>query len=246
VTNATVAGDETVGDFETTRIELNPNDITSTIMAPGASGTIWIDKDTNLPVKFDYSEEGFGVLWEVNSMSLEPLDDSVFEPGDDIPADATEVASDEMSPITEVASLDEAADEAGFTPLTPSYLPGDLPGEPSSVGVQQTPLGNVVIQNYAVTENVEADSETVPEDFEDFDPVESQSIVIRAIQSEVGFPGSVSGTVSDVTVRGQDATLTNISDERVSVSWVEDGVMYEVSSDGYGEDEVLQVAEGLE
>jgi outer membrane lipoprotein-sorting protein len=245
VTNPTVAGEETVGEFETTRIELNPTDLTSTIMAPGASGTIWIDKDTSLPVKFDYSEDGFGVVWTVNSMSLEPLEDSVFEPGDAIPADATEIG-EETSPISEVASLDEAVNEAGFTPLVPSYLPSELPSTPTSVGVQQTPLGSIIIQSYAVSEDVEADPETVPEDFENFNPIETRSIVIRAIQSEVGFPGSLAGTTSEVNVRGQDATLTSIDNGRVTVTWVEDGTMYEVVSNGYGEDEVLQVAEGLE
>jgi hypothetical protein len=246
VTNPTVAGDETVGEFETTRIDLNPTDMTSMIMAPGAGGTIWIDKDTSLPVKFDYSEDGFGVVWTVNSMGLEPLDDAVFEPGDAIPADATEVSSGEVSPVTEVASLDEAANEAGFAPLVPSYLPDELPTEPTSVGVQQTPLGNIIIQSYAVSDAVEGDSDVVPEEFEGFDPIQTRSITIRAIQSEIGFPDSLAGTTSEVSVRGQNATVTSIDNGRVTVTWVEDGMMYEVASNGYGEDEVLQVAEGLE
>jgi hypothetical protein len=246
VTNPTIEAENVaVGDFQTTQIALNPTDTTSIVMAPGAQGTVWIDQDSNLPVKLEYTEDGFGVTWTANTLSLEPLDDAVFEPGDDIPADANQVAGDELAEVTEVASLDEAMDQAGFTSLVPSYLPEGLPTEPSSIGVQETSLGNAIVQNYASTTEAEADAE-ITGALEDVNPVETNSIVINALQSDVGLPDTPIGTVSEVTVRGQTGTLAVIGDGQVTLEWSEDGVIYTISSNGYGENEVLQVAEGLE
>jgi hypothetical protein len=246
VTNPTiVAEDVAVGDFQTTQIALNPTDTTSMVMAPGAQGTVWIDEETNLPVQLEYSEEGFGVTWTISSLSLEELDDAVFAPGDDIPADASEFSAEELGEIVSVESLDEAISQAGFTPLTPTDLPSELPTEPSSVGVREMGFGSSIIQSYAVTSEAEVSDELAGE-LEDLDPIQSDSIVIRALQSDIAPPSNLSGNVSEVTVRGQTATLAVIGDGQVTLEWTEDGVFYTISSNGYGEDEVLQVAEGLE
>jgi outer membrane lipoprotein-sorting protein len=246
VTNPTiVAEDVAVGDFQTTEIALNPTDTTSVVMAPGAQGTIWIDQDTSLPVKLEYSEDGFGVTWTINSMSLDELDDSVFQPGEDIPADAEEVAGSGLGELVEVASLDEAASQAGFTPLTPSYLPSDLPTEPSSIGVRESESGNSIVLNYALTSEAEVD-EQLSGELEGFNPVQTNSIVIRARQSDTPLPSTLAGNVSEVDIRGQSATLSVVGEGQVTLEWTEDGITYTISGNGYGEDEVLQVAEGLE
>jgi hypothetical protein len=245
VTAPTIVGEDvSVGDFQTTEVALNPTDTTEMVMAPGAQGTVWIDQDTNLPVKLEYSEDGFGVTWEVTSMSLDELDASVFEPGDTIPDDAASVSAGELGEPIEHDTLDDAAAEVDFTPLMPSYLPSDLPDEPTSIATRQTPLGTILTQGYAVEEAVELEDEF--EGLEDANPVQTRGITIEALQSEVGFPDAMAGSESEVSVRGQDATLTTLGDDRVILNWTEDGVIYQISSNGYGEDEVVQVAEGLE
>lgn len=244
VTTPEIVGEAEVGPFQTTQIALNPTEVTGRVLAPGAQGTIWIDQETNLPVQLEYSEDGFSASWVVSSLSLEPLDDAVFDPGESIPADAQTVAASEISAITEFESVDDATAAAGFTPLLPAALPGDLPAEPSSIGVQETPLGPLMTLVYAVTTEAETDIDT--SEFEDFNPIESTSITIRALQNDVGFPSSLTGVTSEVSIRGQDATLVEKGDGFVTMTWVEDGVFYTITSNGFGQDDVIAVAESME
>jgi hypothetical protein len=149
-----------------------------------------------------------------------------------------------MGEVVPVDTLDEAISEAGFTPLLPTSLPSDLPAEPSSIGVQQTPLGSEITLSYAITTSVQSDA-AFP-GMEDVQPQQSQSITLRVLNSEIGLPDNLPGIVSEVTVRGQQGTLSALADQRVTLSWVEDGMLYTLTSVGYGEAEVMQIAEDLE
>lgn len=245
IAQPTVAGEEEVNGFQTTRIDLMPVEgVTDFALAPGAQGSIWIDQETSLPVQLAYQEENFETTWSATSLSTEPVPDEALQPGDDIPADAVTVNASEVGDVVAFDTLDEATAEAGYTPLVPAELPGGLPAEPTSIGVQQTPLGPVIIQTYATSTDVASDTEFPG--FEDAAPQQSQSITIRSLQNSVGLPRSLAGSVSETQVRGQEAVIANLGDSRVTLTWVEGDVVYTITSNGFGQDDVMAVAESLQ
>jgi hypothetical protein len=239
-----LAGEEMVGDFETMRIDIEPiEDVTDRVLAPGAEGTVWIDTETSLPVQLEYAEEGFETSWTITDLSLDPVDPAAFEPGADIPEGAEQVVADDFGETVTVASVEEAIEAAGFTPLVPTELPADLPGEPTSVGVQETPLGSLIVLGYATASPAESDTDFPLEAATELQT--GQSISVRALESETGLPRNFTGAVSDVTVRGQEGVI-DVLDDRATLYWVEDGVLYTITSNGFNEDEVIAVAESME
>jgi hypothetical protein len=244
---ATLAGEEQVGDYATTRIDLAPRaDLAAAmLMDPSATATVWIDQATNLPVQFDYRETGTGLRWTASDLDItsEISDEQLaFTP----PDDATVVAGGELGEIVSVATVEEAAQEAGFTPLTPSYLPEGLPAEPSSAGVQQTPLGPLVTLSYGVQSA--AEGQTDFEGIEDVAPQTTRGITIQALQGAANLPVNLptGAVVSEVSVRGNTAVQAVLGDGQASLTWKEGDVFYTVRSNGFGSDEVLKVAESME
>lgn len=242
IADPSVAGEEKVGSFDTTKITLTPKEAASRALAPGAKGTVWIDKATNIPVQLDYSEDGFGTKWTVTSLSTEALGDEPFA-SCGAPAEATTVQASEVGKVVKVDSMEAATTEAGFTPLLPGYLPDGLPTDPSGIGVQATPLGPIITLTYATSK--EATPGTEFPGMEDVKAREGTSITIRAFKGTVALPTSLPGTASSVTVRGQQGTLEVAGEDQATLSWQEDGVVYTITASGYGESEVTKVAEGL-
>jgi hypothetical protein len=162
------------------------------------------------------------------------------------PADAQVVDASQFGQAKQVANLDEAKTTAGFGLATVSYLPGDLPKNPTAVSVQTTPVGNIITADYTV--KATAPIVTPFPNAKGKDPAQNQKgISIRALKSTVNLPSNLpSGAViSDVTVGGQKGTLAALNDTTAILTFAKDGVFYTITSSGYGKDEVTKVAEGL-
>jgi hypothetical protein len=241
----TVAGEEKVGSYTTTRINFVPKEGVASTFGKGAKGSVWIDKDSKLPVQLDYSEEAGGQKWTVSNLQVNKgVDDAKlsFTP----PAEAQVVDAGQFGQAKQVANLDEAKTTAGFGLATVSYLPGDLPKNPTAVSVQTTPVGNIITADYTV--KATAPIVTPFPNAKGKDPAQNEKgISIRALKSTVNLPSNLpsGAAISDVTVGGQKGTLAALNDTTAILTFAKDGVFYTITSSGYGKDEVTKVAEGL-
>ena len=243
----TLAGDEKVGNYNTSKITFVPKDNVASTFGKGAKGTVWIDKDSKLPVQLDYSEDGGGQKWTISNLQVNKgVDDSKlsFTP----PADAQVVDASQFGQPTSVANLDEAKSKAGFALPTVSYLPADLPKTATSVAVQTTPVGNIISADYS-TKGAAAPITTPFPGAKGTAPAASQKgISIRALKSQVAIPTNLpsGAAISDVTVGGQKGTLAVLNDTSVILTFSKGGIFYTITSSGYGKDEVTKVADGLQ
>jgi outer membrane lipoprotein-sorting protein len=241
----TLAGDEKVGSYNTNRINFTPKEGVSSTFGKGAKGSVWIDKDTKLPVQLDYSEEGGGQKWTVINLQVNKgVDDSklTFTP----PSDAKVVDSGQFGQAKQVANLDEAKTSAGFGLATISYLPADLPRNPTSVAVQTTPVGNIITADYSVKANGPIIT-PFPGAKGTAGAQSQKGISIRALKSSVNLPSNLpsGAAISEVTVGGQKGTLAVLNETTAILTFSKDGVFYTITSSGYGKDEVTKVGEGL-
>lgn len=243
----TLAGDEKVGNYNTSKITFAPKENVASTFGKGAKGTVWIDKDSKLPVQLDYQEEGGGQKWTISNLQVNKgVDDAKlsFTP----PADAQVVDATAFGTPVSVANLDEAKSKAGFALPVVSYLPGDLPKTATSVSVQTTPVGNIIAADYSI-KGANAPITTPFPGAKGTAPATSQKgITIRALKSQVPLPTNLpsGATISDVTVGGAKGTLAVLNETAAILTFSKGGVFYTISSSGYGKDEVTKVAEGLQ
>lgn len=241
----TLVGDEKVGSYNTSRIDFAPKANVTSAFGKGAKGSVWIDKDSKLPVQLDYSEEGGGQKWTVSNLQVNKgVDDAklTFTP----PADAKVVDSGQFGQTKEVANLDEAKASAGFALATVSYMPSDLPRNPTSIAVQTTPVGNIITADFS-TKATAPIVTPFPGAKGTGAATSQKGITIRALKSSVNLPSNLpsGAAISDVTVGGQKGTLAVLNDTTAILTFAKDGVFYTISSSGYGKDEVTKVGEGL-
>lgn len=232
-----VVGEEQIGSFNTYKIECTSS--------AGETDTVWIDQETSLPVQVDLPNDIGGLKATMTTMEVNTgLDDSqiAFE----APEGAEEV---ELGEAAGVASLEEASSQAGFTAPQPSYLPEDLAPEPSKITVQETPAGNVIAQIYGTPPEEmtgdEAEDATMP-----------KQITIEVLKASEELPvddmptNTGSGTdANQIEIHGETGTLMKVGEDDegvIIISWVKDNTFYTVNGSGYSQEEVTQVAEGLE
>ena len=241
----TLVGDEKVGSYNTSRLDFTPKANVTSTFGKGAKGSVWVDKDTKLPVQLDYSEEGGGQKWTVSNLQVNKgVDDAklTYTP----PTDARVVDSGQFGQTRQVANLDEAKTTAGYALATVSYLPADLPKNPTAVAVQTTPVGNIITAEYSV--KTTAPIVTPFPGAKSTAPAQSQKgVTIRALKASVNLPSNLpSGVaITDVTIGGQKGTLAALNETTAILTFAKDGVFYTISSSGYGKDEVTKVGEGL-
>jgi outer membrane lipoprotein-sorting protein len=235
----TLEGEEDMHGFTTYKIVATPNaDAASSPLAEGESLTVWVDKESSLPVQITSSNTEGEQTLSVTSMEVNAgIDESVFtvEP----PEGAAVVDMTEPEPV---ADLEEASDLAGFAAPTPGYLPESLPTDPSTVEFQQTPLGNMISQTYAT----QLEGETSP----DGSPA-TGAVHISALNATNGLPEQLPAALppgantSTVDVNGAEGLLLSIGEGQATLSWQQEDTVYIVRGSGFGQDEVVQVAENL-
>ena len=245
--SATVAGEETVGAYKTWKLTLapKPEAAAASLLGDGAQGTAWIDKATNLPVKFNYQDKDVGITWTASNVDITTniTDEQLtFTP----PADAQVVDGTVPNQTVAVATVEEASAKAGFKPLLPSYLPADLPTSASKIAVRTVqPLGNIIELSYGVQSA--APASTPFPGMEDFNPLVTKGISVQALKGTVNLPANwpTSAVISDAKVHGQPAVEVVLSENQAAITWQEGGVFYAVRSNGFGIAEVRKVAESL-
>lgn len=227
--NQTIVGEETLGSFTTVKIEAVPAEgATGGPLAAGEKSTIWIDTATNIPVQVIFSSPEGEQKMTITSMQVNGSVDTAaftFEP----PAGAEVV---ELGPPSTVADLDEASDEAGFTAPTPGYLPEGVDNTPTTVSIQETPAGFIIMQTYGAGGD-------------------QGTIHIDTIQLTGGLeqlpasppPGAASSTVD---INGQSALLLVIREGQAALSLRQGDFLYTIRGNGFGQEEVIQIAENLE
>lgn len=240
----TLAGEEKVGDYTASKVTFAPKPelLGTSAFGKDAKGTAWIDKESKLPVKLEYSEEGSSMNWTVTNLQVNKNigDDKLsFTP----PAEAKVVDASQFGKPAKVASLDEAKSKAGFA-FTAGYLPAELPKQPTNVGVQTTPLGNIVTAEFSVKSAAQVTpfpNSKGKEQAQSF-----KGVSIRALKGTANLPGNIpsGAAISDVTIGGQKGSVA-VLDKNTILTFAKDGVFYTITSNEYGKDELVKVAEGL-
>jgi hypothetical protein len=235
----TLAGEEDIHGFSTYKIEATPAaDAPRSPLAEGESLTVWIDQESNLPVQITSSSAEGEQTLSVTSMAVNAgVDESVFTVE---PPDGAAVV--DMTEPETVASLEEASDLADFTAPTPGYLPDSLPADPTTVEFQQTPIGSMITQIYATELEGETSAEGGPA---------TGSVHISALNATNGLPEQLptalppGANTSTVDVNGAEGLLLSIGDGQATLSWQQEDTVYIVRGSGFGQEEVVQVAENL-
>ncbi len=227
--NQTVAGKERLGDFDTIKVEATAApDATSGPLTGNDKTTIWIDTATSLPVKMILVTDAGEQTMTVRKMRVnEGVDAERFRY--DPPAGAEVI---ELGPPVTVADLDEASEKAGFTAPTPGYLPADVPTTPTTVSVQETPAGFSIMQVYGEGN----DSGTVY--------IDSLQLTSGLAQLPMAPPPGASS--SKVEINGVEALVLVIGEGQASLSMRQGDFLYVIRGNGFGEDEIIKVAEQLQ
>ncbi len=228
-------GDETIGPFTAIGIELVPKaDTADRLLANGAKGTVWIDTATHLPVRFAYTQDDMHMSWIVHRLETTQLDEDQFTfiP----PSGVVTIHSDERGQTTVAATIDEAATQADFTPLVPTYLPHELLGESATIRLRETSHGTYISQSYSVSTQANAPG-MLPE---------THALSLQAFNGAVYVHTKIPGISSTQTVRGQDATMTIAGANTIYLRWKEDDVWYTLIGIGISETDMLNVATELQ
>ncbi len=228
--NQTVVGKEKLGEFDTIKIEATAApDATSGPLTGDDKTTIWIDTATNLPVKIITVTDAHGTqTMTVSEMKVnQGVDAERFSY--DPPADATVI---ELGPPVTVASLEEASSQAGFTAPRPGYLPEGVPTTPTTVSVQETPAGFSIMQTYG-------------------EGGESGAVYIDTLQltsalAQLPLAPPPGASSSKVDINGVEALVLVIGEGQASVSMRQGDFLYVIRGNGFGEDEIIKVAEQLQ
>ena len=245
--SATLAGEETVGAYQTWKLTLapKPEAAAASLLGDGAQGTAWIDKATNLPVKFNYQDKDVGITWTASNVDITTAitdEQLTFTP----PAGTQVVDGAAPNQTVAVATVEEASTKAGFKPLLPSYLPAGLPTSASKIAVRTVPpLGNIIELSYGVQSA--APASTPFPGMDNLNPLVTKGIAVQALKGTVNLPTNwpTSAVITDAKVHGQPSVEVVLSENQAIITWQEGGVFYTVRSNGFNIAEVRKVAESL-
>lgn len=227
--------EETIGPFTAIGIELVPKaDTADRLLANRATGTVWIDTATHLPVRFAYTQDDMQMSWIVHSLETTQLEEDQFAfiP----PSGVVTIDGDERGQTTVAASIDEAATQADFTPLVPTYLPDQLSGESATIRLRETSHGTYISQSYSVSTQANAPG-MLPE---------THALSLQAFNGAVNVPIKIPGTPSTQTVREQDATMTIAGADTIYLRWKEEDIQYTLIGIGISQSDILNVATELQ
>lgn len=199
----------------TLKLQPIPEQMPAEYAAVGGLITLWIDKERNVPLAFEYTGGSFG---EISATVLEidintGIEDALFT--FEIPDNVEIVPFADLAPQS--LTLDEAADSIEFKILTP----GELPQAATLVDILEV-RGTVVLR-YTLPEGgsfsvVQGFSDEAPEQ-----PTEGQSVDVRGVSG---------------------ALFVDDDGSRILLTWKEADLFYYVAGD-LSVDQALVVAESL-
>ncbi|HEX6293221.1 MAG TPA: DUF2092 domain-containing protein [Herpetosiphonaceae bacterium] len=218
---------EQVAGRDTWKIRLTPKPETQQQLQLGnvIDTTLWVDKQSDLPVKALIDAKDLGRL-EATATTLDlnqPIDGDHFSFTPPAGADVINAAEIAKKARPQATTLDEARTQASFPVLAPATLP-------DGVQLDEVQLlnmrGETVIQNYSGTIN------------------------FSLVQGKGRFPGEGSmpdgAQTQQVTVRGQSATLITGggAQQGTLLRWQEQGVTIVIAGT-LTPDEASRIAESL-
>jgi outer membrane lipoprotein-sorting protein len=211
-----LAGEEVVAGEKTYKLELTPTESEEALLPAGSKATLWVDQDDWFVLQAEISGDLLGKgLMSVQSFELNTGLEDALFQFE-VP-DGVQVTDIQDKRPTSV-TLDEARAQADFPLLLPGYLPEGV----SLIDVLA--MDGAIILRY------------------DHSPTS-----FTIIQGSAGdpMPLPLGSQQSEVTVRGQTASL--FSDEGPSnlLTWTENGVAITIAGH-IGQDEILEVAESLQ
>jgi outer membrane lipoprotein-sorting protein len=208
-------GEEDLNGVPTYILEFTPRDDAETELPINGKGTLWVDQERWIALQAHFS----GDLVGEGLMRVRSLDMNLGVSDErfqfEIPEGADVIDAADLKP--KPLTLDEARDKAEFPLLVPGYLPEGT----TLVEVFEAQGGFVLY----------------------YDHSETSFTVVQGVAEAINeTPG---GETSEVTVRGQTATLVTDGQGHSFLAWTENGVTVAIVGH-ISQDEVLQVAESLE
>jgi outer membrane lipoprotein-sorting protein len=213
--DVSLAGEETVADRQTYKLEVTPREGDTTALPAGTTATLWVDQDRWIVLQAHFVGDLVGEGWlHVRSLELNAgLSDDLFT--FEVPDGVEVVRMEDRRPTP--LTLEEAHARAEFPLLEPGYVPD----------------GATLIEVLAV------------EDAFIFRYDHSTTSFTIVQGSAGGKRSAPPGTEKkEVTVRGGPATLLSAGGQGVLLTWTENGVDITIAGH-ISEEESLQVAESL-
>jgi outer membrane lipoprotein-sorting protein len=211
-----LAGEEDVAGRKTYKLELTPTDAEDALLPAGSKATLWVDQEDWFVLQAEISGDLLGRGWmSVSSFELNTGLEDSLFQFD-IPEGAQVTDMEDKRPTP--ITLDEARARAGFPLLLPGYLPEGV------TLIDVLAMGEAIILRY------------------DHSPI---SFTIIQGSGDDTMPLPVGGQQSEVTVRGQTATLFSDGGSSNLLTWTENGVVITIAGH-ISQDEILEVAESLQ
>lgn len=210
-----LVGEEDVAGVKTYKLELTPTDDEEAVLPVGGRVTLWVDQERWVVLQAHVSGELLGE----GRMSV-----SSFELNTGLDDSLFQFDIPEGAQVTNIEdkhpthiTLDEARAQAGFPLLLPGYVPD------GATLVDVLAMGEAIILFYDHSET-------------------SFTIIQGSVEDQ---PLPVGSQESQVTVRGQTATLFSDNASNNLLTWVEDEVAITIAG-RISQDEILEVAESLQ
>jgi outer membrane lipoprotein-sorting protein len=211
-----LAGEEDVAGRKTYKLELTPTENEDALLPAGSKATLWVDQEDWFVLQAEISGDLLGKGWmSVRSFELNTGLDDGLFQFD-IPEGAKVTNMEDKRP--KPITLDEARARAGFPLLLPSYLPEGV------TLIDVLAMGEAIILRY------------------DHSPI---SFTIIQGTGDDTMPLPAGSQQSEVTVRGQTATLYSDGGSSNLLTWTENGVVITIAGH-ISQDEILKVAESLQ
>ena len=211
-----LAGEEDVAGRKTYKLELTPTENEDAFLPAGSKATLWVDQEDWFVLQAEISGDLLGNgLMSVQSFELNTGLEDSLFQFD-IPEGAQVTDMEDKRPTP--ITLDEARARAGFPLLLPGYLPEGV------TLIDVLAMGEAIILRY------------------DHSPI---SFTIIQGSGDDTMPLPVGGQQSEVTVRGQTATLFSDGGSSNLLTWTENGVVITIAGH-ISQDEILKVAESLQ
>jgi outer membrane lipoprotein-sorting protein len=211
-----LAGEEDVAGRKTYKLELTPTENEDALLPAGSKATLWVDQEDWFVLQAEISGDLLGKGWmSVRSFELNTGLDDGLFQFD-IPEGAKVTDMEDKRPTP--ITLDEARARAGFPLLLPGYLPEGV------TLIDVLAMGEAIILRY------------------DHSPI---SFTIIQGSGDDTMPMPVGSQQSEVTVRGQTATLFSDGGSSNLLTWTENGVVITIAGH-ISQDEILKVAESLQ
>ncbi len=211
-----LVGEDDVAGVKTYKLELTPTDDEEALLPAGGKVTLWVDQERWVVLQAHFSGGILGEGWmRVRSFELNT------GLADDLfqfeVPEGVQVTNIEDKRPTHI-TLEEARAQADFPLLLPGYLPEGV------TLVDVLAMGEAIILHYDHSET-------------------SFTIIQGSVGDQMPLP--VGSQESEVTVRGQTATLFSDDGPNNLLTWMEDGVAITIAG-RISQDEIVKVAESLQ